>query len=187
MTNDWKAKMPRTAPKEGHHHVVVSRKRADGLRFEWVGQLPSAAAEHLTQHTIGLGNGKPAPAAGALTAADYEEVLADHRRLVRELDVLLNGAGAAQQASLSDIVKQVGAERDNPTPSHPDDLAVDRFAAAMKARLAQKREQGYSGWDDPEKFRVLDLQHLLQGTCLSATVDIGNYAMMLFNRETDPA
>jgi hypothetical protein len=43
-----------------------------------------------------------------LTIADYEEVLADHRRLVRELDVLINGeAGAAKQASLCDIVSQV--------------------------------------------------------------------------------
>lgn len=51
----------------------------------------------------------PAP----LIASDYEEVLADHRRLVRELDVLLNGEdGAAKQASLCDIVAQVaGAQR----------------------------------------------------------------------------
>jgi hypothetical protein len=42
-----------------------------------------------------------------LTIADYEEVLADHRRLVRELDVALNGDGAAKQASLCDIVAQV--------------------------------------------------------------------------------
>src|SRR5437764_9515069 len=47
------------------------------------------------------------------TAADYEEVLADHRRLVRELDVLLNGeAGASRQASLVDIVAQIAGERD---------------------------------------------------------------------------
>lgn len=46
-----------------------------------------------------------------VAAADYEEVLADHRRLVRELDVLLNGeAGAAKQASLCDIVAQVQRE-----------------------------------------------------------------------------
>ncbi|EMJ4127098.1 hypothetical protein NPI31_003621 [Pseudomonas aeruginosa] len=44
------------------------------------------------------------------TADDYEEVLADHRRLVRELDVLLNGEeGAAKQASLCDLVGQVSA------------------------------------------------------------------------------
>lgn len=38
----------------------------------------------------------------------WEEVNKDHNRLVRELDVLLNGeAGAAKQASLCDIVAQV--------------------------------------------------------------------------------
>lgn len=44
-----------------------------------------------------------------VTAADYEEVLASHRRLVRELDVLLNGDGAAQQASLCDVVAQLAS------------------------------------------------------------------------------
>lgn len=42
---------------------------------------------------------------------DYEEALVDHRRLVRELDILLNGeANAARQASLCDIVSQVRRE-----------------------------------------------------------------------------
>jgi hypothetical protein len=47
------------------------------------------------------------PLENGLSAADYEEVLTDHRRLVRELDVLLNGTNAAPQASLCDIVSQV--------------------------------------------------------------------------------
>lgn len=39
--------------------------------------------------------------------ADYEAVLADHRRLVRELDVALSGeADAAKQASLCDLIAQ---------------------------------------------------------------------------------
>lgn len=39
---------------------------------------------------------------------DQKDADADHRALVRELDVLLNGeAGAAKQASLCDIVVQV--------------------------------------------------------------------------------
>lgn len=42
-----------------------------------------------------------------LTVADYEVVLAEHRRLVRQLDVLLNGTGAAKQATLCDIVSQL--------------------------------------------------------------------------------
>lgn len=44
---------------------------------------------------------------GNLTIKDYEEVIKDHLKLVRELDVLLNGENAAQQASLADIVAQL--------------------------------------------------------------------------------
>lgn len=43
----------------------------------------------------------------ALTVADYEEVLADHRRLVKELDRLLNGEGGAERPSLCDVVGQL--------------------------------------------------------------------------------
>lgn len=39
----------------------------------------------------------------------YKEAEADKQRLVRDLDVLLNGKEAAQQASLCDIVSQVQA------------------------------------------------------------------------------
>ncbi len=43
-----------------------------------------------------------------LTISDYQEFVKDQKRLVRELDVLLNGEeGAAEQASLCDIVSQV--------------------------------------------------------------------------------
>ena len=39
------------------------------------------------------------------TLADYEEVLTDHRRLVRELDVAMHGQeGAALQTSLCDLI-----------------------------------------------------------------------------------
>ena len=41
---------------------------------------------------------------------DYEEVLTDHRRLVRELDVIWNGEDAARQASLCDLVAQIANE-----------------------------------------------------------------------------
>lgn len=51
----------------------------------------------------------PADDAG-LTASDYEDILSDHRRLVRELDIIMNGDNAAPQASLIDIVCQLRNE-----------------------------------------------------------------------------
>lgn len=50
--------------------------------------------------------------------ADHEEVHRDHQRLVRDLDVLLNGeAGAAKQASLCDIVSQMARAKHPETPA----------------------------------------------------------------------
>lgn len=60
----------------------------------WKG-ICRAAASRLSRQLVGL------------TIADYEEVLADHRRLVREIDVAINGEGAAKQASLCDLVAQI--------------------------------------------------------------------------------
>jgi len=59
------------------------------------------------------------------TAADYEEVLADKRRLTRQLDVLLNGENAAQQASLCDLVAQV--EREGIKARGPDSPFVTKL------------------------------------------------------------
>ncbi|MFU1938859.1 hypothetical protein ACLQ8Z_03425 [Bordetella hinzii] len=75
-----------------------------------------------------------APQDDALTIADYEEVLTDHRRLVRELDVLLNGDGAAQQASLCDIVSQVRRERIKAqAPAAAGDARKELTAAQIEA------------------------------------------------------
>jgi hypothetical protein len=67
-------------------------------------------------------------------------------------------------------------------PEHRDDIAVDKFSIAMKARMKQKRANGRKGWENPKKCSFAYLMDLLKKTPLSKPVDIGNYAMMLFNR-----
>lgn len=78
----------------------------------------------------------------------------------------------------------------SPFEQHPDDVAVDRFAASMKAKLAKKREDGAGGWDDPEVCHIDYLAHLLREQIHSRAaldpVDIGNFAMMIFNRGETP-
>jgi hypothetical protein len=66
---------------------------------------------------------------------------------------------------------------------HPDDIAIDRFAAAMKAKMARSRAKGRGGWEDGEQCPAGRLQgmlihHLAKGD----PVDVGNFAMMLWNR-----
>ena len=70
---------------------------------------------------------------------------------------------------------------------HPDDEAVDRFAVAMKEKLRAKRLEGFSGWDDPDECSVDYLVSLLvqqiHERAVLDTVDVGNFAMMIFNRK----
>ena len=79
-----------------------------------------------------------------------------------------------------------------PEPSvpdaHPDDIAVDRFAAAMKTKMAKSRAVGRYGWDDPatcsaDDLRLFLVNHIAKGD----PVDVGNFAMMLFNRHETTA
>lgn len=92
----------------GHGHVFP---RADGVKMRCGGPgLCSECAADASRARAALAQPSPAQA-DQPTADDYEEVLADHRRLVREMDVLLNGeACAAKQAMLCDLVSQVEAE-----------------------------------------------------------------------------
>ncbi len=71
----------------------------------------------------------------------------------------------------------------NETDAHPDDLAVEHFAQAMREKLRLKREQGYSGWKNPhltstEYLAEALVRHIDKGD----PVDIGNFAMMLHCR-----
>lgn len=82
-------------------------------------------------------------------------------------------------------VTTLAAERAAPPPpvQHSDDVAVDRFAAVMKAKLAQKRAEGYGGWDDPEQCPVERLAELLhKHVSKGDPIDVANFAMMLHCR-----
>lgn len=81
---------------------------------------------------------------------------------------------------MTDITDRFAAAMRAP---HPDDEAVDRFAAAMKVKLAEKRAEGRGGWDDPEQCSTAWLAELLRRHVEKGDpVDVGNFAMMLWNR-----
>lgn len=60
---------------------------------------------------------------------------------------------------------------------HPDDAAVDRFAAAMKSKLAKSREKGRHGWQAASAAHLSSLlyRHMYKADPL----DVANLAMML--------
>lgn len=60
-----------------------------------------------------------------------------------------------------------------------DDTAVDRFAQAMKAKLAEAREKGRSGWETcpPEELSRMLREHVDKGD----TRDVANFCAFLWN------
>jgi len=69
---------------------------------------------------------------------------------------------------------------EQPAPvQHPDDAAVDRFAASMKDKLAKAREKGRSGWERcaPKDLSRMLREHVEKGD----PRDVANFCMMLWN------
>jgi len=73
------------------------------------------------------------------------------------------------------------ADRQRAYMLHTDDLAVDRFAAAMKAKLAAARAKGRSGWETcpPDELSRLLREHVDKGD----PRDVANFCMMLWHLE----
>lgn len=74
------------------------------------------------------------------------------------------------------------------TTIHPDDIAVDNFAAAMKQKLAAARAKGRGGWQqaDAETLSCTLVAHLGKGNA-GTFEDVANFAMMLHQNKADPA
>jgi len=67
--------------------------------------------------------------------------------------------------------------------THPDDQAVDRFAAAMKAKLAESRAKGRSGWEDKARFSAEGISDMLVAQIFKGDpLDVANFAMFLHQR-----
>jgi hypothetical protein len=65
---------------------------------------------------------------------------------------------------------------------HPDDAAVDRFAAALKAKLAEARAKGRGGWDTDECNAQMLSDMLRDHVAKGDPRDVGNFAMFLHQR-----
>jgi len=117
-----------------------------------------------------------------LSAEQLADVLSINIKTIQKLtrDGLLPhhriGAGTIRY-TLADVLAHTAVNQ------HPDDEAVDRFAAAMHAKMAQARAKGREGWDDPERCSVARLVMLFVRSVLAGDIiDSANYGMMLHLR-----
>jgi hypothetical protein len=101
-------------------------------------------------------------------------------RIAEETSINFDG-DASSNVWIVDFAHRLMAEQGEPV--HSDDIAVDLFAEKMKEKLAEKRDEGYDGWDDPDRCAIEHLRDLLfEHYTKGDTVDIANFCMMLYQR-----
>ncbi len=115
--------------------------------------------------------------------AKRHQLVGDVLEPVKDIRAAAKMAGAAA-ARLARTVAALDA-------THTDDFAVNRFARAVKAKMARSRAKGREGWDDParcsdELLARMLVEHLGKGNA-GTFEDIGALAMMLHQRGADPA
>ncbi len=105
-------------------------------------------------------------------------------RVARETDSMIPRAWVVGWAEQWEKERRTLIDaQDKPTVQHLDDAAVDRFAAAMKEKMAEARAKGRSGWDDPEQCSTENLSRMLvEHVAKGDPRDVANFCMMLWNR-----
>jgi excisionase family DNA binding protein len=99
------------------------------------------------------------------------------RRLTRSGELPHHVIGGSIRYTLADVLAKTAVNK------HPDDAAVDQFAALMHEKMTAARLKGKEGWEDPERCTDADLGKLMCEAVLKADwVDVANYAMMLHLR-----
>lgn len=70
-----------------------------------------------------------------------------------------------------------------------DDWALDQFVFQMRAKLAQKRAEGWKNWNlqDVDSLRRQLANQSRAGAVEFDPIDVANYAMFLWNRESFPS
>lgn len=151
--NDWQAKtdwvQESAKPNElGRHRADVLRARIEALAAQQ-GEAVEVAqvVSYLSACADGYDPDAPHPG-----PPEPLMTVAQHNRILAAL--------SAQQSA-----------------QHPDDAAVDRFAAAMKSKLAKSREKGRHGWQTASAAHLSSLlyHHMYKADPL----DVANLAMML--------
>lgn len=100
--------------------------------------------------------------------------------LLSLIDAELSRRAVSEEVG-DDIAPSRWAQEADKDSTHSDDHAVERFAMAMREKLARKRADGRGGWEhcsQPQLAQML-VSHIEKGD----PVDIANFAMMIYHNE----
>lgn len=118
----------------------------------------------------------------------YQDDQVGHDARRADVEALSHELGLAQD-TIDHLVTDLAHEVNGPTSMgepvlrHPDDAAVDAFAAAMKAKLAEARAKGRGGWQDKNDCPQQRLSDMLRAHVQKGDPrDVANFCMFLHQR-----
>lgn len=183
--------------RDGGHYTNAHgvAKSVEDAHLVWADLTRKLEAASLATHRQANCIHQCAAYIGPDTSATIEGLPKAVRHLAEKLTVMETRIALGDAAWSPLVDESAEAVEDGADRQHWDDLAVDRFAYAMKAKLAKKRAEGLGGWDRKIPVPGLDgrgfyyecpnsllsrllRQHIEKGD----PVDVGNFAMMIHQR-----
>lgn len=129
----------------------------------WIAQRLYARAREKARNLLRLDR-RPDSPGKTISAANLREDIATCNRLAMKL-------------------QGIATVQDDAPVMHSDDFAVIKFSSEMRRKLALKRREGFSGWDDPSQCSINYLSILLRKHVEKGDpVDVANLAMMIHQR-----
>ena len=116
--------------------------------------------------------------------SDIEYFRTNWRALPGLRDYVLRALAPADGLAAVEALRKEQTSSPNPYDdcAHFDDHAVNRFAVAMKGKLAAKRLQGRGGWQEPDVENGYLSRLLREHVDKGDPVDVANLAMMIHQR-----
>ncbi|HID8536575.1 TPA: hypothetical protein ACXIMI_001697 [Stenotrophomonas maltophilia] len=160
----------------GQHDRMTDQQIAEAKRFAaWAGATTEGFHRHNTAHVVDL-----TAVRAALDAAEGLAVACASVDCYSREEVAASGRAMTQQFADARAVIDCQTAA---TVQHPDDLAVDAFAASMKTKMAAARAKGRGGWEDPAQCSADDLSRMLREHLKKGDPrDVANFFMMLHQR-----
>lgn len=186
---DVLANLPLSSPQRLRARIQRLEEMLAAVGAGGVGPLIPATVQHQREpssdNDLPIENGQLITSRSTVPA-DWKPVPLELTQAM--LDQLRFGWSDISTAHVFDRWKRTVAAAPQPpvVEQHTDDAAVNRFAEAMKAKLAVARDKGRGGWDDPAQCTVEYLAKLLVDHIAKGDpIDVANFAMMLHQRQAD--
>lgn len=168
-------------------HATPKPAGAVPLPYSWVPDEIDGDEKVCTlKSAIAYGDAREAAGRAVAVAASVHSLIALWRGNTRADKTVTGAEWNGFRSALTRCAAELEGALAAPIPQQPaaegDDIAVDRFAEAMKEKMAAARAKGRGGWEGPTCNAQMLSDMLRNHVEKGDPRDVANFCMMLWNR-----